>query len=121
MKRILARILIAFFLAGAVGLALPAGAQSHGGSGGHRGIGSHHGNLHSSVPHFRAHAGHHGHRSLVHHHMHSWVLPRGSASKCDRLGWDAHSHHWRSAFDYYALFDRPAGAECVQNDEAAHW
>ena len=123
MKRFLARILIAFFLAGTVGLALPAGAQSHGGRGGHHGMGGHHGVLHSPAQYFHAREGarHHGHRSLVDHHMHSRYLPRGSASKSDRLGWNAHNHRWRCAFDYYALFDRPAGTKCVQNDEAAHW
>lgn len=139
MKRTVARILIALLLAGTLSLPAPASAQSQGGghhgagghqgtsalrgTAGHHGTGGHHRVLHSSARDIQVRAGvhPHGHRSLAHGHMHSPFWSRRLASRCDRLGWGAHDHHWRSAFDYYGLFDREPGVECVQNDEAAHW
>lgn len=120
MKRIVARLLIALVLGGSVSLAVPAGAQSHGG---HHGTGGHHRVLHSSARDVQVQTGalHHGHRSIVHHHMHSSFWSPRLASRCDRLGWSAHDHHWRSAFDYYGFFDRVPGAECVQDGAGRHW
>ena len=122
MKRIITRLLIALVFASSASWALPATAQSHGG---HHGSGGHH----VAVNH-RGSAGHHGigshHRDTgVHHHahvsMHHLHSTVWSPRACGRLRWRAHDHYWRSAFDYYGLFDREPGVECVQDDAGKHW
>ena len=124
MKRIITHLLISLVLACSITWALPAAAQSragHHGSGGHHGSANHRGSAgHLDIGGHHVNTGvhHHGHVSLHHLHSTGWSpRPRGT---CGRLGWRAHDHHWRSAFDYYGLFDREAGVECLQNDAGKH-
>lgn len=88
MRSTVAWILIALLLAGSVGLALPAGAQSHGSGhhvtirhhakSGQRGTAGHHGHVRAQ---------HHRHRSTLHHHVHARSWWRSPAIRCDQLGW----------------------------------
>lgn len=126
MKRIITHFLFALLFTSINAWILPAEAQSHGGghhgTAGHHGSGGHHGagGRHGMRGH-HIDAGAHLHDHGFTQHMHSAPWSVRQPLTCGRLGWRAHDHHWRSAFDYYGLFDREPGIECVQDDTSRHW
>ena len=86
-----------------------AGAGLHGSSGRHRLLHGSPGGLRVQVQ-SSLHAHHFGGSD----HMHSPYGLYRSVSRCEQIGWPPHSHHWRSAFDYYGVFDIEPGTRCVE-------